>query len=74
MPAPVRHRAVALIGLLLMIPLGLGLVRNSLTLETAGIRAGILLVILTVIDRVLVPIVVMMIGDPKPDRRATPRD
>jgi hypothetical protein len=73
-PAPVKNRAVALVGLLLLIPLGVGLVRDSLTLETAGIRAAILLVILTVIDRVLVPIVVMIIGEPRPERRAAPRD
>jgi hypothetical protein len=70
----VRTRAVAVIGLLLLIPIGLGLVRDSLTLETAGLRAGILLVVLTVVDRVGVPIVRMIVGDPRPDRRGTPAD
>jgi hypothetical protein len=69
MPTPVKTRAVAVVGLLLLIPIGLGLVRDSLTLETAGLRAGVLLVILTVVDRVGVPIVRMMVGDPTPDRR-----
>jgi hypothetical protein len=70
----VKTRAVAIVGLLLLIPIGLGLVRDSLTLETAGLRAGILLVVLTVIDRVVVPIVRMIVGDPQPDRRRTPAD
>jgi hypothetical protein len=70
----VRTRAVAIIGLVLLIPIGLGLIRDSLTLETAGIRAGILLVVLTVIDRVGVPIVRMVVGDPAPERRRAPAD
>jgi hypothetical protein len=65
---------VAVIGLLLLIPIGLGLVRDSLTLETAGLRAGILLVVLTVVDRVGVPILRMIVGDPQPDRRGAPAD
>ena len=73
MLAPVRHRVVALIGLVLLIPIGVGLLRDSLTLETAGIRAGILLVVLAVIDRVVVPIVKVIVGDPRPERRAQPR-
>jgi hypothetical protein len=67
MLAPVRHRALAIIGLVLLVPLGIGLLRDSLTLETAGMRAGILLVALAVIDRVGVPIVKMIVGDPQVD-------
>lgn len=67
MLAPVRHRALAIIGLVLLVPLGIGLLRDSLTLETAGTRAAILLVVLAVIDRVGVPIIKMIVGDPKVD-------
>jgi hypothetical protein len=69
--APVRHRALAIIGLVLLVPLGVGLLRDSLTLEVAGMRAALLLGVLAVIDRVGVPIVKMIVGDPKVDGPAS---
>jgi hypothetical protein len=69
-PTPVRHRGLALVGLVLLVPLAVGLLRDSLTPETAGIRAAILLAALMVVDRVALPIAQMLVGDPKPDRRA----
>lgn len=57
MMAPVRTRALALAGLAALVPVALGLVRGSITIETAAVRAGVLLVALVVIDRFVVPVI-----------------
>lgn len=75
MLAPVKSRAVAAIGLLGLLPIALGLVRGTLTLDAAGFRAGVLLVGLVVVERVVLPFRTLLIGPgssggpPTPDRR-----
>ena len=59
-----KHKVVALLGLIGMVPISLGLVRSSLTIETAASRALVLLVICLVADRVVMPLVVAALGPP----------
>ena len=60
-----KHRGVALVGLLAMVPIALGLVRNTLTLSAAATRALVLLVILWVIEAVVLPLGQMALHTPK---------
>ena len=55
MLAPLKNRALALIGLLGLVPLALGLVRGTLTLDAAGFRAAVLLVGLALVERLVLP-------------------
>ena len=60
-----KHRAVALIGLVLLVPIALGLVRGSISLEEAGIRALVLIVGLSLVERLVLPLAKLAVGDPK---------
>lgn len=68
MKAPLRTRALALAGLAALVPVALGLVRGSITIEAAAVRAGVLLVALVVIDRLVVP-VIRELFSPAPDSK-----
>jgi hypothetical protein len=65
MPAPVKHRAVAAVGLLGLVPIGLGLLRGTLGIETAAVRAVVLLAVLMVLEAVVLPIVQSALGPPR---------
>jgi len=67
-PAPLRSRALALAGLLGLLPLALGLLRGTLTLDAAGLRAAVLLGVLVVIERLVLPFKALL-ADPHPGRR-----
>jgi hypothetical protein len=60
-----KHRIVALLGLTGMVPICLGLVRATLTVETAAQRALVLLVICAVLDKVVLPVGLAFFGPPK---------
>jgi hypothetical protein len=60
----VKTRLLALFGLVMMLPIGLGLVRGDLGLDQAGMRTAVLLVVLAIVDRVVVPIVRTLVGPP----------
>ena len=55
MPSPLKNRALATLGLLGLLPLALGLLRGTLTVDAAGFRAGVLLLALMVIERFVLP-------------------
>jgi hypothetical protein len=55
--AAVRTRLVALAGLAGLVPVALGMVRGSITVEAAAVRAAVLLALVVLVDRVVVPIV-----------------
>ena len=61
-----KHRPVAALGLLGMVPIGLGLVGGRMTIETAAMRAVVLLAILMVIEIVVLPLLSSVLG---PQRR-----
>lgn len=50
------------VGMLAVI--GLGLIRGDLSLETAGMRAAVLLGVLGVVDHLVVPLVRAIVGEP----------
>ena len=68
MPAPLKNRTLALLGLLGLLPLALGLVRGTLGLDAAGLRAAVLLGVLVVVERVILPFKALL-ADPTPGRR-----
>jgi hypothetical protein len=55
MPSPLKNRALAMVGLVGLLPLALGLLRGTLTVDAAGFRAGVLLGALMVIERFVLP-------------------
>lgn len=59
-----KTRLLALFGLVMMLPIGLGLVRGDLGIDEAGMRTAVLLVVLAIVDRVVVPIVRTLVGPP----------
>ncbi len=61
---------MALFGLVMMLPVGVGLLRGDLSLDEAGIRVAVLLVVLAVVDRVVVPVARGLVGTPA-NRRPT---
>jgi hypothetical protein len=63
--APVKTKGVALLGLVCMVPIALGLMRSTLTLDEAAQRAIVLLVVLAVVDRLVVPLAASLLGPPK---------
>jgi hypothetical protein len=67
-PAPLRSRLLALVGLLGLVPLALGLLRGTLTLDAAGLRAAVLLGVLVVVERLVLPWKALL-ADPNPGRR-----
>jgi hypothetical protein len=69
MPAPLKSRTLALLGLLGMLPLALGLVRGTLTLDAAGIRAAVLLAILMIVERIVLPFRILLADAAPPARR-----
>ena len=64
MPAPVKHPALAVIGLAVIAFLCLGLLRNTITLPTAAGRAVVTVLVLAVVDRLLVPIGRALVSTP----------
>ena len=77
MLAPLKNRTVAAVGLVGLVPIALGLVRGTLTLDAAGFRAGVLLAVLVIVEQVVLPIRSLLIGPrpsggpPGPDRRGS---
>lgn len=62
-----HSRALGLVGLLTLAVIGLALVRGQLTIDEAGLRAGVALGALLLTDRVLVPVAALLVGPPRPD-------
>lgn len=56
MKALVRNRFLAVAGLAGLVPVALGLVRGSVTVEAAAVRAAVLLVLVVAVDRLVLPI------------------
>lgn len=69
MPAPVRTPALAIIGLILLVPLVIAMMQGSIAIDAAAMRAAILLVVLAVVDRVVLPLARLLIGDRSTNRR-----
>jgi hypothetical protein len=69
MPAPLKNRTLALIGLLGMLPLALGLVRGTLTVDAAGLRAAVLLILLVLVERLVLPFKALLASADPPGRR-----
>ena len=68
MPAALRSRPLAVLGLIGLLPMALGLVRGTLTLEAAGLRAAVLLGVLMIVERLVLPFRTLL-ADPAPGRR-----
>ena len=64
MSAPLKNRALATLGLLGLLPLALGLLRGTLTVDAAGFRAAVLLGALVVIERFVLPFRALLV-DPR---------
>lgn len=64
MPAALRSRFLAALGLVLVAFLCVQLLRGSITLSAAAARAIALVVVLSVVDRVAVPVGRALLGDP----------
>jgi len=62
MPSPVRHPALAAVGLVVIALLCIQLLRSAVTLEVAAQRALLVVVVLAVVDRVAVPVGRAMLG------------
>lgn len=56
MPSPVKHPALALVGLAVVALLCIQLLRGAVTLEAAAWRAVLTVGVLAVVDRVAVPL------------------
>jgi hypothetical protein len=56
-PQPVQGRAFAWVGLLALGSIALLLLNGTLTIEAAATRAGIVLVVLMVLERVVAPVI-----------------
>jgi hypothetical protein len=69
MPVPVKSRPLALLGLLGLLPLTLGLVRGTLTLDAAGVRAVVLIGILMIVERFVLPFRTLLADPVPPNRR-----
>ena len=69
MPPALRSRPLAFLGLLGLLPLTLGLVRGTLTLEAAGLRAAVLLGILMIVERFVLPFRTLLADPAQPGRR-----
>lgn len=61
---PVSHPAVAAFGLVMLVPLAVGLLRGSVGVFDAALRAVILLFALAAVDRIVVPLVAVLVGRP----------
>ena len=57
MPTPLRTRALAIVGLVLLAPLAYGALQGTLTLEAAATRAVVLVVVLLLVERLVLPLV-----------------
>lgn len=66
---PLQHRAVGQLGMVGLLPLAYGLVRDQLTLDAAATRALVLLVLLIVADRVVSVIAAVAFRPPVPRDR-----
>lgn len=77
MPAPLRNRALAALGLLGLVPIALGLLRGTLTLDAAGFRAAVLLGALALVERFVLPFRALLVeprraaDDGRAERRKT---
>jgi hypothetical protein len=67
MPSPVRHPALAVVGLAVIALLCVQLLRGAVTLETAAQRALLTVVVLAVTDRVAIPLGRALLGPAKTD-------
>jgi hypothetical protein len=78
MPTPVTNRWLAILGLVVLGGIGFGLVRGAFDVGVAGQRAALLLAVLAVLDRVIVPIAAVLIGNrtkaPGADVSASPAE
>ena len=74
MPAPVKHPVLAMLGLGVIALLCVQLLRNAITLEAAATRAVLTLVVLTLVDRVALPIGQAMLAPPSPSPRKDSAD
>jgi hypothetical protein len=60
----VRTRPLAMVGLVSLVPLALGLLRGTLTVEAAAGRAVVLVAVLALADRLVVPLFRAMLEPP----------
>jgi hypothetical protein len=75
MPAPVKHPALAVVGLGVIAFLCLQLLRQQVTLEAAAGRAVVTVLVLAAVDRLLVPIGRALVATPgRADRDAEAGD
>jgi hypothetical protein len=54
-----------MVGLVALVPVAVGLVRETVTVEAAAVRAAVLLVLLAVTDRLVVPLVRDLLAPPQ---------
>jgi len=71
MPSPVRHPALAAVGLAVVALLCVQLLRGAVTLETAAQRALLTVVVLAVTDRIAIPIGRALLGPARPEETDT---
>lgn len=68
MPTPVKHPALAAIGLCVVAYLCVQLLRHQVTLEAAAERAVVTVVVLGIVDRLVVPIGAALLSAPGRER------
>ena len=59
-----KHRFLAIIAMALLGVIAVSLLRGTIAIDEAAIRALILVVVVTCIDRLVMPFVMLAIGDP----------
>lgn len=57
-----KHRFLAIIAIALMGAIAMALLRGSISVDAAAIRAVILLVVMVCIDRLVMPFVMLAVG------------
>ena len=69
----VHSRGLALVGLLAVAVVALGLLQGSLTVPQAGTRMGIAVLALVAVDRLVLPVFRLLVGEPARAPRPVPR-
>ena len=59
-----KHRITGIVGLFLLVPIGVAMVTGTLRLDASLARLLGLVAVLLVFDRLLVPLAIVVIGEP----------
>ena len=69
----VQSRGLAVVGLLAVAVVALGLVQGELTVPQAGARIGVAVLVLAAVDRRVLPVARLLVGQPQNAAPPVPR-